>query len=59
MTFAARTRRSTLRLAALASAAAVTSPWVAKARHDVDAAERAMRQHLDEVSRFYWQARGQ
>ena len=28
-----------------------------KAR-DADAAERAMRDHLDEVGRFYWQARG-
>jgi DNA-binding FadR family transcriptional regulator len=26
--------------------------------HDPDAAERAMRDHLDEVGRFYWQARG-
>jgi DNA-binding FadR family transcriptional regulator len=26
--------------------------------HDVDEAERAMRDHLEEVGRFYWQARG-
>jgi GntR family transcriptional regulator, sialic acid-inducible nan operon repressor len=26
--------------------------------HDVDDAERAMRDHLDEVGRYYWQARG-
>jgi DNA-binding FadR family transcriptional regulator len=30
----------------------------AVAAHDPDAAERAMRDHLDEVARFYWQARG-
>jgi DNA-binding FadR family transcriptional regulator len=30
----------------------------AVAAHDPDAAERAMRAHLDEVGRFYWQARG-
>jgi GntR family transcriptional regulator, sialic acid-inducible nan operon repressor len=30
----------------------------AVAARDPDAAERAMREHLDEVGRFYWQARG-
>jgi DNA-binding FadR family transcriptional regulator len=36
-----------------------TRIYQAVAKQDPDVAERAMRQHLDEVSRFYWQAKGQ
>lgn len=32
--------------------------YLAIRAQDPDAAERAMREHLDEVSRYYWQARG-
>jgi DNA-binding FadR family transcriptional regulator len=33
--------------------------YKAVAQHDPDAAERAMRQHLGDVGRIYWRARGQ